>query len=71
MCVCVCVINVVFSSVGDDSRGGSPGAQRFQEKTRLRAGDIGGFVGGNLKVCVCVYVCVSTTPVPDSSLLKV
>lgn len=54
MRVYVCVINVVFSWVGDNARGGSPGAQRFQEKTRLRAGDIRGFTGGKLKVCACV-----------------
>lgn len=63
----VCFINVVFFSVGDNSRGGSPGAQRFQEKTRLRAGDIGGFTGGKLKVCV--WAC--TAPLTDSSLLCV
>lgn len=45
--------HVVFFWVGDDSRGGSPGAQRFQEETRLRAGDIWRFARGKLKVCVC------------------
>lgn len=64
---CVYFLNVVFFSVGDDSRGGSPGAQRFQEKTRLRAGDIRGFTGGKLKVgvWVCGYGCLlllSLTP---------
>lgn len=53
----MCVINVVFSWVGDNARGGSPGAQRFQEKTRLRPGDIRRFTGGKLKACVCACVC--------------
>lgn len=54
MCVCVfhvgcvCFKNVVFFSVGDDPRGGSPGAQRLQEETRLCAGDIRGFARGKL-----------------------
>lgn len=37
-----CFINAVAFATGDNARGSPPGAQRFQEKTRLCAGDIGG-----------------------------
>jgi len=32
--------NAVAVAIGDNTRGSPPGAQLFQEKTRLRAGDI-------------------------------
>lgn len=47
--VCVCFINVVSIAIGDNTRGGSPWAQCFQEKTRLCTGDIRGLAWGELK----------------------
>lgn len=45
----LCVfLNTAFVAAGDDARGSPPGAQRVQEKTRLRPGDIGGLAGGGL-----------------------